>query len=315
MNNRAPTRRAVATALLAGMIAGGTAHAAAPCNVANVDLRVTEGPNDNNRTYKPIKKISVPATHTIGDYMFPYEGIGWENDIVGYRIYLDERSVADVFGKRTNCVALPTMDYRNKYHELADWGMDVMHVGPSMGVGGLGIYRDGKIGRFGKDARLSAEVLRTGGKVASFRLNHLGVAADGGKSGDVTTTYSLATGSPLTWVSVRSTLPANTLVTGLVAHPRSQTITPASPVNGWSYIARWGDTWSENKDGVGIVLFYRVNEVERLPYESETVPLRFTTANPRYAFAGVWSKGPQGIDSRDKFEAFLAATLPTVSKR
>ncbi|NJM35705.1 MAG: DUF4861 family protein [Rhodomicrobium sp.] len=31
--------------------------------------------------------------------------IGWENGLIGYRIYLDERSVADVFGKRLPEVA------------------------------------------------------------------------------------------------------------------------------------------------------------------------------------------------------------------
>lgn len=287
--------------------------ASAGSPLANVDLRISQGPNDDSRTYAAVQSFEVPATHTIQDKMFPYEGIGWENDLIGHRIYLDERSVGDVFGKRTPGVALPSVDYRSKYHEMADWGMDVMHVGPSMGIGGLGLYRDGKLSRFGKDARLKAEVLQGSGKAISFRLTHAGVPLTGGTKGNVEVVYSMVVGSPLTWVKVSSNIPAGTLASGLVTDPKALTITASQPVNGWSYIAQWG-SWSLNNDELGIVLFYRTAEAERMPQDNETQPIRFNTASPRYAFTAVWSKGPQGIDTEQEFRDFLGQTLKKVAQ-
>jgi hypothetical protein len=281
--------------------------------VANVDLRVSQGPNDDSRTYATVQSFEVPATHTIQDKMFPYEGIGWENDLIGHRIYLDERSVGDVFGKKTPGVALPGVDYRSKYHEMADWGMDVMHVGPSLGIGGLGLYRDGKLSRFGKDARLKAEVLQGNGKAIAFKLVHDAVPLTGVAKAKVEAVYSMKVGSPLTWVQVSSDAPSGTLATGLVTHAKAKTISASTPVNGWTYIAQWGP-WSLNNDELGIVLFYKTSDARRMPEESETQPIRFTTASPRYAFTAVWAKGPQGIDTEEEFRDFLGKTLKQVAQ-
>jgi hypothetical protein len=279
---------------------------------ANVDLRVSQGPNDDSRIYAAVSSYEVPQNHVIGDKLFPYEGIGWENDLIGYRIYLDERAVGDVFGKKISDVALPGVDYRKAYHEMAPWGMDVMHVGPSMGIGGLGLYRDGKLARFGKGANLKAEILQPRGKQISFMLSHANIPLTGGGSGNVQAVYSMNSSSPLTWVKVRSTLPANMLASGLVTHPQATTIAAPQSMNGWSYIAHWG-SWSQNKDELGIALFYKTNEAERMPEENETNPLRFKISDPQYAYAAAWSKGPQAIDTEAEFRAFLEKMLKEVA--
>jgi hypothetical protein len=281
--------------------------------VAHVDLRVADNPAAEQKNYVAVESIIVPNDHKIGNKYFPYEGIGWENELIGYRIYLDERTIADVFGKKVPAISLPTINQQSKYHEMSAWGLDVMHVGPSMGVGGLGLYRDGKLQRFGKVEGLSAGVDKAKGKSVSFTVTHRGVALGSGSPGNVSTSYEMHTGSPVTWVSVQSDLPENTLASGLVASPNSSLITPPKPVNGWTYIARWG-AWSENKDELGIVLFYRNADAERMPDENESNAIRFKKNSPRYAFAAVWGKGPQGIDTAEEFKSFLASTLRQVAR-
>ncbi len=303
--------------LLSALMLGACAHAGQAgtdsTNIANIDLRVSQGPNDDSRVYAALTSYEVPQNRIIGDKLFPYEGIGWENELIGYRIYLDERAVGDVFGKKIADVALPGVDYRKAYHEMAPWGMDAMHVGPSMGIGGLGLYRDGKLARFGKDAKLKAEILQAQGKSVSFMLSHTDVPlTGGGDRGNVQAVYSMKTGSPLTWVKVRSNLPANILASGLVTHPQAKTITALQDKGGWSYIAQWG-SWSQNKDELGIALFYKTNEAERMPEENETNPLRFKTVSPHYAYAAVWAKGPQAIDTENEFRTFLDKTLKEVA--
>ena len=273
--------------------------------VAKVDLRISITPSPNE-VYEARPEFQVPATHKIGNKIFPYEGIGWENEIIGYRLYLDERAVTDVFGKRKSETILDKVDYRSKYHDLADWGMDVQHVGPSMGVGGLGLYRGASLERFGNKGQIAAKVLKQSGEEVSFKVMHRDVPLANGAVGDVDTTYSLETGSPLTWVQVKSTLPKATLASGLVNSPKNKRIRNTNTVKKgeWRYIATWGDEQSEAKDGLGTVLFYRDGDARLMPAMNEAYPLRFNTPNPTYAFAAVWEQGPMGISSRESFIAW-----------
>jgi hypothetical protein len=305
------------TALAMGALAATSQGNAKPTDaIAYVDLRITTTPGPNE-IYVPIKELDLPATHTIGNKYFPYEGIGWENELIGYRLYIDERSIPDVFGKKTPGIALPKMDYRNKYHEMSDWGMDAMHVGPSQGIGGLGIIRDGKLTRFGKSAKVRAEVIRKEGNQVAFNIIHNQVPLDAGKLGSVSTRYSMRTGSPLTFVHVKkANLGSNRFASGLVWHKDSRLIEGApKKKGGWTYIATWGEKWSQNKDALGIALFYRQGDAERRPIENETYPIIFTTAKPSYAFAAVWQQGPEGVKTETEFRNWLSRQVQTLERK
>jgi hypothetical protein len=301
--------------LLGGLVLAGQAPAKSKGAVAHVDLRVTTTPSPNE-TYVPVKALDLPATHTIGNKYFPYEGIGWENELIGYRLYIDERSIPDVFGKKTPGVALSKMDYRNKYHEMADWGMDAMHVGPSQGIGGLGLIRDGKLNRFGKNAKVRAEVIQKQGPQAAFRIVHSNVPLDSGQTGSVSTRYTIRVGSPLTYVQVeKAKLGYNRFASGLVWHKDSRLIEDAPQnIGDWTYIATWGENWSQNKDALGIALFYRQGDAKRLPIENETYPIVFTKAKPSYAFAAVWEMGPEGVKTEGDFRSWLGRQLKTLQR-
>jgi hypothetical protein len=283
--------------------------------LAKVDLRMADALVPNP-VFTPRTSIKVPRNHKVGDKIFPYEGIGWENEIIGYRLYLDERSVTDIFGKKTPDVVLDEVDYRNDYHAMTDWGMDVMKVGPSMGVGGLGLYRGDSLERFGPDAEISATVLEAQGDKGSFKVTHLKVPLNDGRVGNVDATYSIRTGSPLTWVKVDSSMPKATLASGLVNYDGNKRFRNSNAVTKgkWRYIATWGDRQSEAKDGLGTVLFYRDGDARLMPSVNDTYPIRFNTPNPTYAFAGVWEQGPMGISDKEDFIAWVDAQQRKLNK-
>ena len=85
---------------------------------------------------------------------FQMEGPAWENDVIGFRNYFDARNGMDIFGKRTSKMVLDSVGLpgTQTYHELADWGMDILKVGNSLGAGAIGIsvgdiiYRIGPTG-------------------------------------------------------------------------------------------------------------------------------------------------------------------------
>jgi hypothetical protein len=76
------------------------------------------------------------------------EGPGWENDKVAYRLYFDTRNDKDIYGKRIPAMVMDEVgvDPGKSYHELADWGMDILKVGTSLGAGALAVLvpREGK---------------------------------------------------------------------------------------------------------------------------------------------------------------------------
>jgi hypothetical protein len=69
------------------------------------------------------------------------EGPAWENDKLGFRLYFDVRNGKDIWGKRISSMVLDSVGTKVEptYHDLHDWGMDVLHVGKSLGAGGLAL--------------------------------------------------------------------------------------------------------------------------------------------------------------------------------
>lgn len=110
---------------------------------------------------KPSEKEPITSITEVGfgKNILPYQanqmdGPAWENDKVGYRIYLDGRNAHDVFGKKVPYMVLQNVgnvegEPKDNYHVLADWGRDVLQVGTSLGAGGLGLYENGQLFRVG----------------------------------------------------------------------------------------------------------------------------------------------------------------------
>jgi len=90
---------------------------------------------------------SVPAGQPNTDFTkvklppFLTEGPAWENDKVGFRIYMDVRNIKDIWGKTTSAMMMDTVGVNPAliYHHLAPWGMDILAVGKSLGAGSLAL--------------------------------------------------------------------------------------------------------------------------------------------------------------------------------
>ncbi|MEO0731283.1 MAG: DUF4861 family protein [Bacteroidota bacterium] len=129
--------------------------------------------------YEVITKETRPATH-VGkqdgpDYLYQGEGPIWENDLVGFRTYFDDRNGYDIFGKTTDRFVAPEISVKGNYHELLDWGMDVLKVGNSFGAGELGIYANDTLYHLGDATKETYEVLYDGPLAASFALGFGGI--------------------------------------------------------------------------------------------------------------------------------------------
>ncbi|UAY55880.1 DUF4861 domain-containing protein [Arachidicoccus terrestris] len=113
----------------------------------------------------------------------PYltEGPGWENDKVAFRLYFDTRNNKDIYGKRVAGMVMDSVGANpgNSYHHLADWGMDILKVGSSLGAGALAFHyqkadgRDTLVRLGGKDIKGETYQLLSDGPLrASFLMTY-----------------------------------------------------------------------------------------------------------------------------------------------
>lgn len=112
---------------------------------------------------------------------FQMEGPAWENDKVAFRNYYDARNGFDIFGKRTSSMVLDSVGLiAHSYHELADWGMDILKVGNSLGAGAIAIKNNDKVYRFDSLESGIIEILAEGPLRSVFRLGFSGWHAGDG---------------------------------------------------------------------------------------------------------------------------------------
>ena len=273
-----------------------------------VDLRVRDNPTS---PYRAVDSFTVPDSHIIGDGMMPYEGIGWENGLVGYRLYLDGRLVSDIFGKQRPDPALGKIEEYGSYHVLAPWGMDVLKVGPSLGLGGLGVMRAGQPTQFGTVPELTATIGKSGGTEGAFVIDAAGIDLGAGVTGSYSAAYEIGSASPLTRVHVKAST-GFPLASGIVMHDGAEFLQSGETSGAWRYIATWGANQSENKDGLGMALFYRADQGSYGGLANATHFVAFKGARFDYAFLAAWERDPSRISSRAAFEAMLKDELQTL---
>jgi hypothetical protein len=105
---------------------------------------------------------------------FQMEGPAWESDLVGFRNYLDQRNGMDIFGKLSREMVLDSVGLPGKpsYHAPADWGMDVLKVGTSLGAGAIAFMVDDSLYRVGDNGSGIYDFIFEGSQRSLFVLSY-----------------------------------------------------------------------------------------------------------------------------------------------
>ncbi len=114
-------------------------------------------------------------TTEVSSAHYQYEGPGWENDIVGFRNYYDRRNGIDIFGKKVSEMVLDEVDTDESvsYHEMQDWGMDILKVGNSLGAGSLAMMCNDSLYRVGDSGAGGYRIITEGPLRSVFDLEFL----------------------------------------------------------------------------------------------------------------------------------------------
>lgn len=255
-----------------------------------------DGKHYEGGVFQSVNSITVPDQYTDHSEFIRYEGPGIESDLIAYRIYLDWRNGFDIFAKQKYGLHLAEvgLDGYDSYHELADWGMDVLKVGSSVGVGGFG-YWDGKqIHRVSDVKDWTATVLEDGPLFSSFEIDYQGWKIDD-KQLDVNARFSMTAGSRLANVELTTSEPMQEIATGIVKHPNTEVLRGNLDITGeaWSYIASLGTQSLDGRRLAMFMFFKKDSVVEQTEDEYNYVVLMRPEGHKlSYYFGALWEGEP-----------------------
>jgi hypothetical protein len=257
--------------------------------------------------FKNVDFLRVPPEHKDHSWFIRYEGPGWESDKVGYRFYLDQRNAVDVFGKTVPEVVLQKagLDGFDSYHELQPWGMDVLKVAKSLGVGSIGYLRDTAAVRVEVTDSVTSRITENGDVYSSILTNYYGWNTGNAKT-DLASRLTIHAGTRATHNLLTVSGEVDNLCTGLIKDANGKLISKEGDDSNYGYIATYGKQ-SLNKDNLGIaVLFKRSDFIEFTKDQySHIVKLKPSNGQVDYYFVAAWEGEPEGIKTEAQFIVYL----------
>lgn len=264
-------------------------------------------------TFKNVSHVTTPVQYTDHSEYIRYEGPGIESDAVGYRIYLDWRNGFDIFGKKKPGLVLQDIgqDGYASYHEMSDWGADILKVGKSLGMGGYGYWDGSKTVLVSEVDQRSVTIQSSGPIHSSIDIDYQGWNT-GDTSVDMKATLAMQAGSPLVDVDLVTSSPLDNIAIGLVAHPETELFMGDLSVTGeaWSYMATFGEqTLFDGK--LGMAVLFRKNDMAKQTRDknSHVLVMKPRGTELSYAFGALWSDAENGVQTREELESFLAGEV------
>ncbi|TXK49133.1 DUF4861 domain-containing protein [Pontibacter qinzhouensis] len=267
----------------------------------------------NGEEFVNVDSLRVPDEVTDHSFFIRYEGPGWESDKVGYRFYLDWRNGTDVFGKTTKDMVLQNVgqDGYDSYHHLQDWGLDVLKVGKSLGVGTLAMFDAGKANRVEKTDSMISVIRENGNLYSSIVTDYYGWKVAGHVL-DVNSRLNIHAGSRLTQhlVSLKGGIPQN-LSTGVIKDKKAKLYTNKGSQGQWGYIASYGkQSLNGAGDNLGIAVIFRPQDFQEFTEDENSHIVKLTPAGGKleYYFLAAWELEPEGITTEEEFLKYLDKT-------
>ncbi|MGO4821409.1 MULTISPECIES: DUF4861 family protein [unclassified Flavobacterium] len=285
------------------------------------EISVKEGGSWEGRkyiggTFKNVEKLKLAPEHTDHSFDIRYEGPGWESNKVGYRLYLDWRNAIDIYGKKTEEMVLPTVgqDGFDSYHEMSDWGADILKAGKGIGIGSIDRYLNKERLHFYEvDATVATvknstdksivKVDYTGWKTASDKINF-------------TSELTIKPDQRYTQHTIQTSKAIEGICTGIVKQKNTELLKKVSHNKKWAYIATYG-TQSLVPDKLGMAIFYETNTIENFVDAEFDHLLIFkpTTSKVSFYFLGAWEQEKSGIQSQEEFVTYLNAKLEQLNAK
>ncbi|SEO62037.1 protein of unknown function [Flavobacterium sp. CF108] len=267
-------------------------------------------------TFNNVDRLKLAPEHTDHSFDIRYEGPGWENNRIGYRLYLDWRNAIDIFGKKTPAIILPKVGQDNfdSYHEMSDWGADILKAGKAIGIGSIDRYLNNEKLHFREVDSTIATVVNKDNE-SGVKVNYYGWKTASDKI-DFTSILAIKPDQLYTKHTIQASKEIKGICTGIVKQKNTELLKKESKNKKWAYIATYG-TQSLVPDKLGLGIFYEVNTIENIADTDLDYLLVFkpTTKANSFYLLGAWEQEQNGIKSQEDFVKYLDAQLEVLNKK
>ena len=184
-----------------------------------------------------------------------HHGVAWESDIMAYRIYFDNKQTIDVYGKKKRQLELEACRwYPNDEQLAAGFGDDILRVSGSVGVGAVKPWNGKKSVHITEFDKRTQRIVSQGPLRTICEISVEGWKYEN-KSIDMTVRYTMYARHRDCQVDVFTSVPVDTLVTGV------QKIKGAELYESADMVGAGGTDWPVNdtvkyaKETVGIAVY------------------------------------------------------------
>lgn len=266
--------------------------------------------------FKNVDKLKLAPEHTDHSFDIRYEGPGWESNRIGYRLYLDWRNAIDIFGKKTSEMILPQVGQDNfdSYHEMSDWGSDILKAGKGIGIGSIDRYLDGKKLHF---YEVDSTIAYVENKLneSNVKVNYFGWKTASDKI-DFTSVLTIKPDQLYTQHTIKASKEIQGICTGIVKQKNAELLKKESKNKKWAYLATYG-TQSLVPDKLGMAIFYEISTIENIADTDLDYLLVFkpTTKANSFYLLGAWEQEKDGIKTKEEFVKYLDERLEVLNKK
>ncbi len=261
--------------------------------------------------FSKFDSLRVPDGFTDHAYFIKYEGPGWESDKVGYRLYLDWRNAIDVFGKKVDEPVLQGigLDGYQSYHQMQDWGMDVLKVGKSLGIGSTAWWDGEKAVRVETTDSVICRIAASGPIRSQVEIDYYGWQTNGFKA-HLNSLKTIDVGSRMTRECLSFDKAVSNICTGIRKEPRAELIHLSGDNKQWACMATWGKQ-SLNNDNLGLAIIFPLeqNPIMTEDANSHLVVFEKALKNVEYYFLAAWELEKGGLTSKEAFITYLKQQL------
>ena len=269
-----------------------------------------EGQKYIGGNFKNVNSMKLAKEHTDHSFDIRFEGPGFENKHIAYRLYLDWRNAIDLFGKYSDTLVLPKigLDGFDSYHEKCEWGSDILKVGKGMGIGSIGRFVNNQVLHFNTvdSTFVKIENLK---KQSNVLVDYFGWNTANEKI-NLKSKLTVFPDEYYVKHTITSSKSTTGICTGIVKLKNLELIKAESTNKKWAYIATYGPQ-SMFSDNLGMAVFYETSTVDSLVEGVDDHLIVFKPSNTAvsFYFLGSWEKEKAGLKSQEEFIAYLNKKL------
>jgi len=250
------------------------------------------------------KKITVPQNLTPQNKWLMFEGPVLENDLVAYRYYADSRHRFDIYGKTVADLVMDTVSW--DYHNIMNWGSDILKVGNSLGLGSPAIWYQDTLFTLSNCEEKTIEIIENKSNTSTIRTTFKNLNIEG-KSFDLIQDWRINTGE--TWSEIHlqvinGKLPEGMyFATGIVKHLPE---IAQGETTDYFYAMNWGEQ-SFHKENMGMAILamkkYQPQQVE----DKLSHAYAFMNADQEvtYRFLSVWERDRNQVKHSEGFKRIV----------